>query len=335
MMRRSVKPVTLLKSIEQIKILSDPRRLSILRCLMAGPATLTQLGQTMGKHPAWIRHHLKQLEQVGLVELASVQVSGGVVEKFYQATARLFLFQETILPDLPDQNTLILLGSHDLALSQLTESKLERAGFELLLLPVGSLDGLIALRQGLAHLTACHLLDFDTGEYNLSYVRRLFPGRPMKLITLAHREQGLMLARGNPLQVTGLEDLVRGDVTFVNRNAGSGTRLWLDKRLHELGLLPSQIAGYGEEVRTHSAVASAIAEGKAGAGLGLVAAARRFDLEIIPLFQERFDLVIPLESPRENSLIAMLDHINSSAFRQMAESLGGYSTFHTGEVLMT
>jgi putative molybdopterin biosynthesis protein len=96
-----------------------------------------------------------------------------------------------------------------------------------LVLPVGSLDGLIALRQGLAHLTGCHLLDIDSGEYNLPYVRHLFPERSMKLVTLAHREQGLMLAAGNPRQIHGIDDLRRGEVSFINRNPGSGTRLWL------------------------------------------------------------------------------------------------------------
>ncbi len=320
-----------INSFDQIKILADPRRLAILRRLMAGPATLTHLGQALGEHPAWIRHHLKLLEQAGLVELVSVQISAGVVEKFYQATARLFILQQTILPDPGDQNTLILLGSHDLALALLAQNLEERLGLELLTLPVGSLDGLIALRQGLAHLTGCHLLDPESGEYNVPYVHHLFPERRMKLVTLAHREQGLLLSPGNPRQVRDLADLARGDLTFINRNAGSGTRLWLDKQISRLGFTPAQIKGYTQAVNTHTAVAQAVAQGTADAGLGLAAAARLFNLDFIPLFQERFDLVIPLESLSQSGLASMLDYLNGLGFRRMTERLGGYSTVHTGE----
>ena len=330
-----MQPVEHLNSFDQIKILSDPRRLAILRRLMAGPATLTHLGQALGEHPAWIRHHLKLLEQAGLVELVSVQVSSGVIEKFYQATARLFILQQTILPDPGNKNTLILLGSHDLALALLAQNLGERLGLELLTLPVGSLDGLIALRQGLAHLTGCHLLDPDSGEYNLPYVRHLFPERHMKLVTLAHREQGLLLGPGNPHQVGGLEDLAKGDLTFINRNAGSGTRLWLDTQIARLGLASGQINGYSQEVNTHTAVAQAVARGSADAGLGLAAAARPFNLDFIPLFQERFDLVIPVESLGQAGLGTTLDYLNSLEFRKMAEGLGGYSTDHTGEEMTT
>jgi putative molybdopterin biosynthesis protein len=324
-----------LRSFDQIKILSDPRRLVILRRLMAGPATLTQLGQMMGEHPAWIRHHLKQLEQAGLIELVSTQVGAGFVEKYYQARARAFILQQTILPDLPQQHTLILLGSHDIALGLLAQSLASRADLELLVLPVGSLDGLIALRQGLAHLTGCHLLDIDSGEYNLPYVRHLFPERPMKLVTLAHREQGLLIAPGNPHQIRGLADLARGDVTFINRNAGSGTRLWLDKQLGRLGISGGQIRGYNREARTHTVVAQAVAQGQADAGLGLAAAARQYSLDFIPMFQERFDLVIPAESLEEASLRRLLEALHGREFRHMAEALGGYSTVHTGEEMTT
>ncbi len=220
-----------IKSLEQIKLLSDPRRLAILRRLMARPATLSQLGAAMGEHPAWVRHHLKQLEGAGLVELVTAQASGGFVEKYYQAKARAFIYQETILPDLPRSQTVVLMGSHDLALNQLAQQIGERTGIAMLVLPVGSLDGLVALRQGITDLTACHLLDVESGEYNLPYVRHFFPDRPVTLVTLAQRAQGLMLAPGNPRQIEGLEDLARGDIIFINRNRGSGTRLWLDRML--------------------------------------------------------------------------------------------------------
>jgi putative molybdopterin biosynthesis protein len=320
-----------IQSFDQIKTLSDPRRMAILRRLMSGPATLTHLGNSLGEHPAWIRHHLKRLEEAGLVELASVKVTSGVVEKFYRATARLFILQQTILPELEGEEPLILLGSHDLALSLLSERLFERLHMDLLTLPTGSLDGLIALRQGIAHLSACHLLDRDSGEYNLPTVRHLFPERPMRLVTLAHREQGLLLAHGNPHGVRGLEDLVRGDLTFINRNPGSGTRLWLDQQLARIGIAPEGIRGYTQEVRTPTGVALAVAGGSADAGVGLAAAARKLKLDFIPLFQERFDLVIPADVSQTRKLEEMLGYLNSGEFRQSAEGLGGYSTLHTGE----
>jgi putative molybdopterin biosynthesis protein len=198
-------------------------------------------------------------------------------------------------------------------------------------LPVGSLDGLIALRQGLAHLTGCHLLDIDSGEYNLPYVRHLFPERPMKLVTLAHREQGLMLAPGNPRRIHGITDLARGDVSFINRNAGSGTRLWLDKQLGRLGISSEQIQGYTLIAHTHTAVAQAVAQGRADTALGLAAAAHQHNLEFIPLFQERFDLVMPAESLGEPGQRRLMDALHGGEFRHMAENLGGYDTHHTGE----
>lgn len=324
-----------LHSFDQIKILSDPRRLTILRRLMAGPATLTQLGQIMGEHPAWVRHHLKQLERAGLIELVSTEVGAGYVEKYYQARAQAFILQQIILPDLARENTLILLGSHDIALGLLAQSLAEHADLELLVVPVGSLDGLIALRQGLAHLTGCHLLDVDSGEYNLPYVRHLFPERPMKLITLAYREQGLLVAPGNPRQIHGIPDLARQDVTFINRNAGSGTRLWLDKQLDRLGIPHEQVHGYTQVAQTHTAVAQAVAQGQADAGLGLAAAARQDNLGFIPLFQERFDLIIPAESIEEPGPSRLLNALAGGEFRHMAEALGGYSTTHTGEEFST
>jgi molybdate-binding protein len=324
-----------LHSFDQIKILADPRRLTILRRLMAGPATLTQLGQMMGEHPAWVRHHLKQLELAGLIELVSTQMGAGFVEKFYQARAQAFILQQTILPDLTRANTLILLGSHDIALGMLAQSLAEHADLELLVLPVGSLDGLIALRQGVAHLTSCHLLDIDSGEYNLPYVRHLFPERPMKLITLAHREQGLMLAPGNPRHIQGIADLGRGDVSFINRNAGSGTRLWLEKQLGRLGISGEQIQGYNLVANTHTAVAKAVAEGRADTALGLAAAAHQYSLNFIPLFQERFDLVIPAESLGEPGPRRLMEALHGGEFRHLTETLGGYSTVHTGEEFTT
>lgn len=318
-----------LQSYEQVKILADPRRLAILRLLLARPATLTQLGRSLQEHPAWIRHHLKLLEQAGLVDMAEVRVSAGYLEKFYRARAGAFLLQELVLPEMPDQDTLVFAGSHDLALELL--ANLPRQRLHLLSMPVGSLDGLAYLRQGLSHLAGCHLLDPENGEYNVSYVRHFFPDRPMALLTLAEREQGLLVAAGNPRKVRGLEDLGRTDLILANRNRGSGTRLWLERSLRQMGLPAEQVRGFESELHTHTQVAQAVRSREADVGLGIRAAARQFDLDFIPLFHERYDLVIPEERVEDPRLAPLLDHLNSKEFRRNVGDLGGYDTTHTGE----
>ena len=318
--------VEYLSDFDQIGLLADARRRAILRRLMAAPATLTQLGQALGEHPAWIRHHLKRLEEAGLVELAEVRSRAGVVEKFYRAKASALLLQQTVLPDASIRPSILFAGSHDLAIESLAE--MLSGSLSLLTFPVGSLDGLTALRQGLCHLCGAHLLD-PGGEYNLPFVRHFFPDRLVLLVTLAHREQGLMLAPGNPKHLRSLEDLARPDVSFVNRQRGSGTRLWFDRQVHDLGLPPERIEGYAREVRTHTACASQVARGEADAALGLYAAASRQGLDFLPLFQERYDLILPQE--HAESLLPLLDTLQSGAFRRNVASLVGYDTAHTGE----
>lgn len=325
--------VEYIKSLEQIKLLSDPRRMAILRLLMAQPATLTHLGKALGEHPAWVRHHLKQLEEAGLVEMVTTQVSGGFVEKYYQAKNRAIIFQEIILPETSGNEMLVLMGSHDMALNRLSQLLKDEAHIDLLALPVGSLDGLVALRQGIAHLSACHLLDAESGEYNLPYLRYFFPDRQVSAITLAHRTQGLMIAPGNPRRIQGLDDLAHGDIVFINRNPGSGTRLWLDKKLAESGLKVEKIRGYGREANTHTAVAQAIRARRADTGLGLEAAARSAGLDFIPLFQERFDLVLPVKLLQEQIVQIILDYLNHNAFRRIFDDLAGYELAHSGELL--
>jgi putative molybdopterin biosynthesis protein len=319
-------PVHSIHSLEQIKLLTDPRRLAILRRLMSAPASLTQLGAALGEHPAWVRHHLKQLEAAGLVELVETRVQSGVTEKFYRARAGGFLLQQTILPDDPAHPTVVFSGSHDLAVELLAEKLSPH--LTVLTMPVGSLDGLVSLRQNLCHLSGCHLLDAD-GEYNLPFVRRFFPDRAIQIVTLAHREQGLMTAPGNPKGIRGLPDLTRADVTFVNRNPGSGTRLWLDRQLAAQNIPPGAIRGYGEVVSTHTESARRVQSGAADAAVGLRAAASQFGLDFTPLFHERYDLVLPQE--QAEFLAPLLETIQTSAFRRSVESLTGYETAHTGE----
>jgi putative molybdopterin biosynthesis protein len=315
-----------LTTFEQIKLLADPRRLSILRHLMAGQASLTQLGQALGRHPAWIRHHLLKLEQAGLVEFAGVKIVSGVTEKFYQARAAAIILQELILPEHPAHPSIIFSGSHDLAIESL--ARLLGHRLNLMVLPVGSLDGLVMLRQGLCQLSGCHLLD-ATGEYNLPYVKHFFPDRDMLVVTLAYREQGLMLVPGNPKQIHGLTDLARPEIAFINRQKGSGTRLWLDTEAHRLGLPVEKIQGYEREVRLHTQCARLVQSGQADAAIGLRAAADQAGLDFMPLFQERYDIVLPKE--QLEFAHPLIDTLQTKSFRQAIRNMPGYDLAHAGE----
>jgi len=319
-------PIQPLQSFEQLKLLADPRRLAILRQLMAGPATLTMLGKTLGEHPAWVRHHLKQLETAGLVELVETRVQSGVVEKFYRARGSGFLVQELILPENPARPTIVFSGSHDLAVELLANQLSEH--LDVRTLPVGSLDGLVALRQSMCNLAGAHLLD-QNGEYNLPFIRHFFPDRLMKVVTLSHREQGLMVATGNPKAIRSLSDLARADITFINRNPGSGTRLWLDRQLQAEGIPAEGIHGYTNAVNTHTECAHLVQTAKVDVALGLRAAAHQFGLDFVPLFHERYDIVFTQEQGK--LLAPLLDTIQTSAFRRGVEALTGYETRHTGE----
>lgn len=320
-----MKKVHPLHTFEYIKLLADPRRMEILRLLMAEPATLTQLAKTLNQSPAWVRHHTQKMEDAQLIELAEVRTTGKVTEKFYRAKAGAFLLQELILPK-GGKPTIVFSGSHDLVLEKISEQIADH--LNLLSLQVGSLDGLINLRQGLCQISGAHLLD-KSGEYNTAYVRRIFPDREMELVTLAHRTQGLIVARGNPMGIRSISDLTQTGLRFINRNSGSGTRLWLDAELRQLSIPPKQINGYERVVNTHTDCAQAIASGTADAALGLQAAARQHNIDFIPLFEERYDLI--LERENKTLLSPLIDHIQTAAFRKAASSLTGYATTHSGE----
>jgi len=228
--------------------------------------------------------------------------------------------------------TIVAVGSHDLILD-LAASHL-RAADPLVTLAssnVGSLGGLVALRDGLCHLAGSHLLDPATGDYTLPYVDRILGGAKVAVVRLAHRDQGLIVPPGNPLGLTGIQDLTRAGVRYVNRQRGAGTRVLLDHELGQRGISADAVDGYAREEHTHLAVAAAVAAGRADAGLGIMAAARAFGLGFVPITREPYDLVIAadaLDSPLLAPLWALL---RSEEFRAEVEGLGGYATAEMGE----
>lgn len=240
-----------------------------------------------------------------------------------------------LLKPLPTiRNTIVIVGSHDNTLDVLADQL--RAGDAALTLSsshVGSMGGLMAVKRGVCHLAGAHLLDTETGIYNLSYLRRYLPDTPVSLVNLVMRDQGLIIPKGNPKGIKGIEDLGRDDITFINRQGGSGTRILLDYRLGQLGLSPEQIKGYTNEEFTHMNVAVAVLGGTADAGLGIYAAAKALDLDFIPVVTEEYDLVIPKVHLESKNIQTLLATIETAEFKTRVEALGGYSTEKTGMVM--
>jgi len=196
------------------------------------------------------------------------------------------------------------------------------------------MGALIAIKKGEAHIGGTHLLDIETGQYNVPFIKRLLPEKKVVLINLVYRIQGFIVKKGNPKNIKGFEDLIREDVIFINRQAGSGTRLLLDKNLKELGINFSKIKGYENEEYTHMGVAQAVASGRADVGLGILAAAKALDLDFIPVTEERYDLLIAKEFINSEMIKALLDIIkNDEEFRKAVLSLGGYDIRDMGKII--
>jgi putative molybdopterin biosynthesis protein len=233
------------------------------------------------------------------------------------------------------RNTIVIVGSHDNTLDVLADQL--RAGDGALTLSsshVGSMGGLMAVKRGVCHLAGAHLLDTETGEYNRSYVKRYLPDTPVRLVNLVMRDQGLIIPKGNPKDIKGIEDLGRKDIVFMNRQGGSGTRILLDYRLGQIGLSPEQINGYASEEFTHMNVAVAVLSGTADAGLGIYAAAKALNLDFIPVVTEQYDLIIPQVYFESVNIQVLLETINTDAFKTRVEALGGYSTEKTGTIIV-
>jgi putative molybdopterin biosynthesis protein len=228
--------------------------------------------------------------------------------------------------------TIVVIGSHDLVLD-LAASWL-RATDPLITLAssnVGSLGGLVALRDGLCHIAGSHLLDPATGQYTLPYVDKLLGTESdVAVVRLVHRDQGLIVAPGNPLGLAGVEDLARPGLRYVNRQRGAGTRALLDHELSRRGIDAAAVSGYTREEHTHLAVAAAVAAGRADTGMGILAAAKAFGLDFIPIAQEPYDLVLRTNALSEELLNPLWTLLDNAEFRAAVEELGGYSCAETG-----
>lgn len=230
--------------------------------------------------------------------------------------------------------TLVCIGSHDLAIDILSSYLKARGKHESIASAhVGSLGGILALRKGEAHFAGIHLLDPETGDYNRSYIERLLPGRDIVLMNLVYRTQGLMVAKGNPLNLTKLEDLARPSIRFINRQGGSGTRVLLDYLLKQKGISKEDILGYEREEFTHLNVAVGVASGSADVGLGIQSAAQSLGLDFIPIGEERYDLAIPAEYLEDLRMQALIAVVHNDTFKDEVLSLGGYDVRDMGKII--
>lgn len=232
------------------------------------------------------------------------------------------------------ENTVVVIGSHDLILDVMADIMPNKyKNMYVSSTHVGSMGGLMALKRSEAHLSPIHLLDEESGAYNIPYLKKLFK-EPMALIKGVHRIQGIMVKKGNPLDITCLADLAAKDVHYVNRQRGAGTRVLFDYRLKQENIDTKNIKGYDREMATHMAVAAAVASDGADAGMGILSAARAMDLDFIEVGSEEYDFAVPskyLELPHVKAFIEIL---GSCEFRERVSELGGYSTDGAGKIIM-
>ncbi len=246
--------------------------------------------------------------------------------------AQSFPKQESSAPRQADE--IRFFGSHDLVVELLARHMgILYQDARLTTSFVGSLAGLMALENRDADIAGSHLIDNDSGEFNVPFIKRLMPSETVVLMNLVQRIQGLMVAPGNPKHVAGIGDLKRPGITFVNRQKGSGTRMLLDYQLMSLGILPSEIDGYEREENTHIAVATIVAQGQADVALGAQSAADVVGLDFIPLVKERYDLVSLQETFEQPNMQRIKEVLCNDGFRRMISSMPGYDLSETGSTI--
>ena len=232
------------------------------------------------------------------------------------------------------QNTVVVIGSHDPLLDELGDM-LHLADNDVYMSSshVGSMGGIMAIRRGEAHAAGCHLLNTDNGEYNVSFIKKYFPRGGVKLVRCVGRQQGMMVAKGNPLGIEAFADIAKPGVRYVNRQRGSGTRILTDYLCKQNELDTAAIYGYDREELTHTSVAAQIVSGSADAGMGIYSAAKLYDLDFIPICIEEYDLIVPDHAWDTPQVRAMLATMKSDAFREKILSLGGYTVENPGEII--
>lgn len=242
--------------------------------------------------------------------------------------------------------TIVVIGSHDNTLDILADHIRLAAGgsgglnVSISSTHVGSMGGIMAVKKRSCHIAGTHLLDADDGSYNISYIKKYLPDEKVWLVNLVMRDQGLIIPKGNPKKIKGIENFKsepskNSGLVFINRQAGAGTRILFDYKLKNLGIKPSEVIGYENEEYTHMSVAVAVLSGRADAGLGIHAAAKALDLDFIPVVTEEYDLLIPDRFFNTDKVQILLDTIKTDGFKRRVEALGGYGTAKTGQIIFS
>jgi putative molybdopterin biosynthesis protein len=231
-------------------------------------------------------------------------------------------------------NTIIIIGSHDLILDILrNELQTNWPEFRLASFHTGSMGGLLALKQDITHLATSHLLDVESGEYNFPYIEHILSGHHLVVVNMAYRQQGFMVEKGNPKKILEIKDLLKDNIRYINRQKGSGTRVLLDYLLNKNEINSDRIQGYNQEEFTHLMVASAVANKRVDAGLGILSAAKAFNLDFIPIIKERYDLIIPERYFHSEGITKILEIIRTNHFKEQVARLGGYDLSECGKIL--
>jgi len=226
------------------------------------------------------------------------------------------------------KDTLVSVGSHDLIMDIISDMMKLSSGH------VGSMGGILSMKRGECHISPIHLLDTDTGEYNIPYIKKYFPGNKMVLIKGVKRLQGFIVNKGNPYNIKSFSDLTQDNVSYVNRQRGAGTRILLDYKLKELGIDPSEVKGYEREMTTHMAVAMAVRTGAATTGMGILSAAKAMELDFIEVGYESYDFILSYENLNNNKIQEFIEILKSVEFKNRVMSLGGYELEGIGETFV-
>jgi putative molybdopterin biosynthesis protein len=284
---------------------------------VAGSAVATPLPRAAGSVTTLTRAE-------GIVRIPAL--SEGITQE-EEVEAELIVDEEEL------KSTLVIIGSHDITIDIIAD-EIRRGGKDIRVSSgnVGSLGGLMAIKKGVSHLGGAHLLDTETGEYNLSYIEKYLKGIKVSVFNLVLRDQGLIVPKGNPKNIKAIDDLTREDVTFVNRQAGSGTRILFDYKLKESGYDASRIKGYDHEEYTHMGVAVDVLSGAADCGMGIYAAAKALDLDFITMVREQYDLIIPSSHLENRNIRELISTIRSDGFKKRVNALGGYDPGKSGEL---
>lgn len=308
-------------------------------------ATLTRPVVSGLKYQEFVR--VRMGEVGGKLTASPLSRGAGVVSSFMKADGILEVPQGTEgyeageevqvrLLSTPEklQNTLVVIGSHDPLLDEVADM-MHRADPTVFMSSshVGSMGGIMAIRRGEAHAGGCHLLDTETGVYNLSFLKKYFPNGGIRLVRCVGRQQGLMLAKGNPLDIKEFADIAKNGVRYVNRQKGSGTRMLMDYLCEQYAVNVSDIYGYEREELTHTSVAAQIANGSADAGMGIYSAAQLYDLDFLPICIEEYDLIIPDHAWETLVVQQLIATLKSPAFREKMLAMGGYTVDHPGEII--